>query len=379
MVLYREIIMALKNILRSSLRSFKPYVAGKPIETVRREYGFTGRIAKLASNENPLGVSPKALEAIREHLGEMNLYPDDHSHYFRKKLAEYHNCQLENVFAGSGSAEIIEYAALAFLEGGDEVVTSEHTFAIYTLATKKSGARLLKAPMINGAYRYDMKAIAKIVSDKTKIVFLANPTNPTGTWFTADEFDFLMESLPEDVLVFYDSAYESFCTEDNMPDPYRHFNKGRRIAILRTFSKSLGLAGLRAGYALAPEDIIQGLMMVRMPFNMSRLAQYAAMAAMDDREFIEKSRGHVIEEFAFLREGLKDLPVTIPPSQTNFLFIDTQNDAMWLYAELQKKGVIVRPMVNDGYPNAIRVSVGLRDENAKFLDEFSTLVSRSPK
>ncbi|MBI5535355.1 MAG: histidinol-phosphate transaminase [Deltaproteobacteria bacterium] len=365
----------LKNLLREPLRSFKPYVAGKPIEEVRRELNLSGRIAKLASNENPLGTSPKALEAMHKAIDEVYLYPDDNAYYFRKKVAERFEVGIENVFAAAGSVEVLELAAIAFLNPGDRVVTSQRTFAIYALAAMKAGADLQMAPMIDGGFRYDLPALAALINDKTKIVFLANPTNPTGTWFTKGEFDAFMDRVPADVLVVYDSAYEEYATVDDLPDPMRHFRAGRRLLYVRTLSKAYGLAGMRIGYAIGPADMVHGLMTCRVPFNASLVAQVGAMAAMDDLEFVHKSRDFNAGEIQFLRDGLKDLPVVVPPSQTNFVLIDTKKDANWLFVELQKKGIIVRPMAAAGMPGAIRVSPGLREDNERFVKHLRELLA----
>jgi len=364
-----------KNILRPPLRAFKPYVAGKPIEEVRRQYGLTGRIAKMASNENPLGTSPKALAAMREAVEQVSLYPDDNSFYLRKKIAEAHDVVFENTIAASGSVEVLELAAIAFVEPSDSVVTSEHTFAIYMLSALKIGAKLKMAPMIDGGYRYDLEAIAGLIDETTKIVFLANPTNPTGTWFSGEEFDAFMDKVPPDVLVIYDSAYAEYCPQEDMPDPMKHFRAGRRILYLRTFSKAYGLAGVRAGYAIGPEDIIHGLMTCRVPFNINLVAQAGAMAAIEDEDFVAKAREFNDRELAFLRDGLDELPVVVPPSRANFLLVDTQKDAQWLFAELQKRGVIVRPMGGYGYPGALRVNPWLREDNQKFLDYLADLLA----
>ena len=363
-----------ETILRKPLLAFKPYVAGKPIEEVRRELGLTGRIAKMASNENPLGTSPRALEAMRQAVEEVALYPDDSAYYFRKKVAERFGVEIENVFAASGSVEVLEYAAIAFLYPTDAVVTSQRTFAIYALATKKTGAELRMAPMIDGGYRYDLAAMARLIDDRTKIVFLANPTNPTGTWFTRDEFDAFMKQVPSNVLVLYDSAYEEYTTVDDMPAPLDHFRAGRRLLYARTFSKAHGLAGIRIGFAIGPREIIHGLMTVRFPFNTNLVAQAAAMAAMDDQEFAHRSREFNRGELAFLREGLRDLLVVVPPSQTNFVLVDTRKDSKWLFVELQKRGIIVRPMAEAGMPGAIRVSPGLREDNERFVKCLRELV-----
>jgi len=366
--------MAFKSLLREQLKSFKPYVAGKPIEEVRREHGLTGRIAKLASNENPLGTSPLAVEAMHRAVDQVGLYADDHAYYYRKKIAERHGVDLENVFAAAGSVELLELAAIAFLNEGDEVVTSAGTFPIYYLVTKKAGATLRMVPMTDGGYRYDLDAIARAVNDRTKIIFLANPTNPTGTWFTGEEFDRLVAAVPEDVLIVYDAAYQGFYDEEGMPDPLRHFREGRRVMLSRTFSKAQGLAGIRAGYGVGPADIVAGLMTCRFPFNINLVAQEGAMAAMDDEAFVRRSREHNDAELAFLLENLAGLPVTIPPTRTNFLLIDTKKDAAWLFTELQKRGIIVRPMGGNGFPGAIRVSTGLREDNERFVAEFLRLL-----
>ncbi len=367
--------MTSSNLLREPLRAVRPYVAGKPIEEVRREYGLTGRIAKLASNENPLGTSPKALEAMRKAVEEVSLYPDDSAFYLRNKIAEKHGVAIDNVFVASGSVEVLELCGIAFLDPVDAVVTSEKTFAIYELVARKAGAHLRLAPMIDGGYRYDLRAIADRIDDRVKIVFLANPTNPTGTWFTREEFDSFMERVPRDVLVVYDSAYEEYTTVDDMPDPLHHFREGRRLLYIRTFSKAYGLAGMRIGYAIGPSDILSGLATCRFPFSANLVAQAAALAALDDVDFVRRSREFNQTELAFLREGLASLPVTVPPSQANFLLIDTRKDASWLFIELQKRGIIVRPMGGYGLPHAIRVSPGLREDNIRFLQNLRDLLT----
>jgi len=367
--------MALRTLVRAPLAGFKPYVAGKPIEEVRRELGLAGRIAKLASNENPLGTSPRALAAMREAIEEVSLYPDDSAWCFRQAVARRHGVGMENVFAASGSVEVIELAAVAFLNPGDPVATSERTFAIYALAAKKAGAELRLSRMTDGRYRYDLRALASLVDERVKIVFLANPTNPTGTWFDRREFDAFMERVPPDVLVVYDSAYEEFADQDDMPDPLAHMRAGRRILYLRTFSKACGLAGIRIAYAVGPADVIAGLMTCRFPFNTNLVAQRAAVAAMDDEEFVHRSRDFARAELEFLRRGLAHLPVTVPPTRANFLLVDTNRDAEWLFVELQKRGVIVRPMGGYDLPRALRVSPGLRADNEAFLHHLGELLA----
>ncbi len=365
--------MSDRDYRRPPLRSFSPYVAGKPPEEVKRELGLTGHVAKLASNENPLGPSPKAVEAIRGVLDKLHMYPYDNSYYFKRAAAKHHGVSEDMIFAAAGSVEVIELVGTCLMEEGDEILTSERTFAIYYLATWKAGAKLVTVPMSDG-YAYDLDALAAAITPRTKIVFLANPTNPTGTWFTAEQFEAFMAKVPQDVLVVYDAAYHPYATSGDMPAPLSYLERGRDILVLYTFSKAHGLAGIRAGYAVGPARVISAINQGRFPFNMNIPAQVGAIAALDDDEHIARSRSYNQRELAWLREQLNDLPVTIPPSQTNFLLIDTPKDAKWLFIELQKRSVIVRPMGGYGMPQAIRVSPGSRQENQAFVAAFRELI-----
>ncbi len=365
--------MSDRDYRRPPLRSFTPYVAGKPPEEVKRELGLEGPIAKLASNENPLGPSPKALDAIRGVLDKLHMYPYDNSYYFKEAAAAHHGVTDDMIFAAAGSVEVIELCGTCLLEEGDEVLTSERTFAIYYLTTWKAGAKLITVPMSDG-YTYDLDAIVDAITPRTKLIFLANPTNPTGTWFNAAQFDAFMERVPEDVLVVYDAAYHPYCTAEDMPDPEAWLARGRDVMVMYTFSKAHGLAGIRAGYAVGPSRVIASINQGRFPFNMSIPSQVGAIAALDDHEHIVRSRAYNQTELAWLREQLADLPVTIPPSQTNFLLIDTPADAKWLFIEMQKKAVIVRPMAGYGMPKAIRVSPGSREENQRFVMALRELI-----
>ena len=365
--------MSDRDYRRPPLRSFTPYVAGKPVEEVKRELGLEGPIAKLASNENPLGPSPRALTAIRGVLDKLNLYPYDDSYYFKQAAAQHHGVSDDMIFAAAGSVEVIELCGTCLLEEGDEVLTSERTFAIYYLATRKAGAKLTTIPM-RDSYTYDLEAMAQAITPRTKVIFLANPTNPTGTWFNAATFDAFMEKVPEDTLVVYDAAYHPYCTVTDMPDPEAWLARGRDVLVLHTFSKIHGLAGIRAGYAIGPTRVISAIDQGRFPFNMNIPAQVGAIAAMDDHEHIERSREYNQQELGWMRTQLADLPVTIPPCQTNFLLIDTPTSAERLFIELQKRGVIVRPMTGYGLPNAIRVSPGTRLENERFATALRELI-----
>ncbi len=365
--------MSDRDYRRPPMRGFSPYVAGKPPEEARRELGLTGHVAKLASNENPLGPSPKAIEAIRGALDKLHLYPYDNSYYFKKAAARHHGTSEDMIFAAAGSVEVIELCGTCLMQEGDEILTSERTFAIYYLTTAKAGATLVKVPMRDG-YHYDLDAFLAAVTPRTKIVFLANPTNPTSTRFTAAQFDSFMDALPEDILVVYDAAYHPFASCDDLPDPLKWLERGRDLLVLYTFSKAHGLAGIRAGYAVGPARLVGFINQGRIPFNMNIPAQVAAIAALDDDEHIQRSREYAHRELAWLREQLADLPVFIPPSQTNFLLIETPKDADWLFVELQKRAVIVRPMGGYDMPKAIRVSAGTRPENEAFVAALRELI-----
>lgn len=364
------------RFLRTPLRDFKPYVVGKPIEEVRRDLGIQGRIAKLASNENPLGPSPKAVQAMKEAADQVSFYPEDGAYYFCKKLSEMHDIPMEQVIPAAGSVEILEYAALAWLEPDSEVVTSERSFAIYYLAPAKVGTTVKAAPMPDG-YTYDLDAMVELIGPKTRIVFLANPNNPTGTFIRKGAFDRFMEAVPEEVIVICDEAYTEFISAPDAPDALEWLKRGRNVIVLRTLSKAHGLAGMRIGYGFGPEWAMEDLNKVRFKFSVNRLAQAAGMAALDDEEFLARTRELTIRERDLIRERLADVPgLTIPESQTNFLLIDTQADGQKLFEELQKQGLIVRPMQGYGMPKAIRVSIGLPEDNLRFVEAFRDLHAR---
>lgn len=369
--------MSDRDYRRGAIRGFKPYVAGKPPKEVQREMGIQGPIAKLASNENPLGPSPMALRAMAQVLDRQHFYPFDDSYYFKEAIARHHGVRLAEVFAAAGSVEVIELIGPCLLEPDDEVITSDRTFAIYYLVPRKAGARLVLAPC-KDSYWYDLEAILARVTPRTKVIYLANPTNPTGTWFGRDAFDRFMERLPEDILVVYDEAYCHYVTTDDYPDADAWFRRGRDILILRTFSKAYGLAGVRIGYAYGPERVIAALNLGRFPFNVSFLGQVAGAAALLDTDHVEKSRRFNRQELDWMRAQLQDLDVVLVPSQTNFVLIDTRLDADWLFVELQKRAVIVRPQKAAGMPGAIRVNPGTHEENERFVQAFRQVLASRP-
>ena len=352
-------------------RHLRPYPPGKPIEEVERELGHAA--IKLASNENPLGPSPLAIEAIRRCLERASFYPDGGGYYLREKLAELHEIEMSQVLLGAGSTELIELTAKTCLAPGDEVVISESSFYIYETATLSIGGSLLKVPM--SELTCDLEAMARAVTPRTKIVYLANPNNPTGTFFTADRFERFLSAVPRRVLVVLDEAY---CDYVDAPDYSRSLSEvkaGKNLLVLRTFSKVHGLAGLRIGYGVGCEELIEVLNRVRSPFNASSVAQAAALAALDDDEHVARSIECNRGEMKFLMRELTTMGVGYTPSAANFLLIDTSRDCDDDFRRLLHEGVIVRPMKLYGFPTRLRVTVGTHEDNVTFLEALARVGS----
>jgi histidinol-phosphate aminotransferase len=346
--------------------SLTPYVPGKPIEEVEREYGVSN-VAKLASNENALGPSPKAVAAVCEAAGKMNLYPDGSAFFLRNALAAKLGVEPREVFVGNGSNELIELLVRTFVLDGEEVLTSAQSFVAYKLAAQAHGRTLVEAPM-RARFHYDLEAIKKLLSRRTKVVFLANPDNPTGTWFAEQELVQFLDAVPKDTLVVLDEAYVEFVEAAGFQDALALRRKYANLVVLRTFSKIHGLAGLRLGYGVARPDVVEFIDRVRAPFNVNLIAQAAGVAALDDLEHVERSRALVREERPFLAEGLRSLGATVVPSQGNFLLADFPGrPGKDLFEALLREAIIVRPLGGYGFPTAHRITVGLRSENERCL------------
>jgi histidinol-phosphate aminotransferase len=341
----------------------RPYPPGKPIEEVERELGRTA--IKLASNENPLGPSPKAQEAIKQFVGRLHFYPDGSGYYLREKLAAIHGLGMDQIVLGAGSTDLIELVAKTFLTGGDEAITSESAFYMYRLAIEDMGAALVQVPMRD--LTFDLPAIAHAVSQRTKLIYLGNPNNPTGTIFTAQELDRFMDALPPRVLVVLDEAYYEYVQRPDYSHSVDYVRAGRNILVLRTFSKVHGLAGIRLGYGMGHRELIECLHRIRSPFNASSVAQAAGMAALDDHEHMARSVESNQREMRFLTEELTLLGVRYTHSFGNFLLIDTGRDCEEDFIRLLHEGVIVRPVKLYGFPTSLRVTVGLHEANEKFL------------
>jgi histidinol-phosphate aminotransferase len=346
--------------------SLTPYIPGKPIEEVEREYGVSD-VAKLASNENALGPSPRAVAAAREAMAKVNLYPDGAAFDLRQGLAAKLGVAPQELFVGNGSNELIELLVRTFVLDGEEVLTSAQSFIAYKLAANAHGRTLVEAPM-KARFHYDLDALKKLLSRKTKLIFLANPDNPTGTCFPQSELLPFLDAVQKETLVVLDEAYVEFVNMPGFQDSLALRKKYTNLVVLRTFSKIYGLAGLRLGYGLARPDVVEYIDRVRAPFNVNLVAQAAGVAALGDLEHLERSRALVREERPFLAAGLASVGATVVPSQGNFILADFPGrPGKALFEDLLREGVVVRPMGGYGFPNAQRVTVGLRRENEKCL------------
>ncbi len=347
------------------LKTLPVYQPGRPIEEVARELGLPVEgILKLASNENPLGPSPAGLEAIRKALPQLHRYPDGNAFYLKQKLARKYGVETPQLTLGNGSNEILELIGHALLNPGDEVVVSEYCFAVYPIVAHLFGARLVTIPARNQGH--DLPAMLRAMTPLTKLVFVANPNNPTGTLAPADEVRRLVEETPQHVLVVIDEAYIEFLEDPVDLLPLIRSGHHSNLMLLRTFSKIHGLAGLRVGYGFGHPEIISALEKVREPFNVNSLAQVAAMAALDDAAHIQRTRENNRAGQQFLAAGFRRLKLEFIPSQTNFVMARV-GPGQRVFESLQRQGVIARPLGGYGLPEWLRISVGIPDENARCL------------
>ncbi len=349
------------------IESLRPYEAGRTIESVRKQYGLA-RIAKLASNENPLGASPKAVEAMGRTLAGLNLYPNGGLE-LREVLAQQFDLKVENVIAGSGSEGIMSNIIRAFLCDEDEVLTTEAAFIGFQVLARSRGIKYRTVPYLD--WHYDLPALAAAINENTKIIYLANPNNPTGTIFTKHQFDEFYKHVPERVLIILDEAYFEYAKDNpRYPDSmhYRYDN----VITLRTFSKAYGLAGARIGYGFAHEELIRNLLKVKLPFEPSTPAQAAGVAALADKEFLHRSLELNARGLRLLAAGLADMGLTVVPSEANFIMtvLSSEQEAFRIFEELLSQGVVVRPLKAFGLPNCLRISTGTDEDNSLALHAF---------
>ena len=354
----------LEELIPDYIQGLPPYVPGRPVEEVEQELKITA--VKLASNENPLGPSPKAMEAARRALGEANWYPDGGSKKLRQVLAERFGAKPEEVFVGLGSSEVIDLASRVLLGPGSEGITSEGSFALFSIAIRASGGTLIQTAMRE--FAFDLEAIARAVTPKTRVIYIANPNNPTGTAFGATEFVEFMKRVPGDVLVVLDEAYTEYAERRDLPNATELFGKYNNLLTLRTFSKVYGLAGLRIGYGIGHATLVAEMNKLRTPFNVTSVGQAAALAALGDGEHVRRSVETNRVERKRLFEELTAMGIKAISSETNFVFLDVGAEGKNICDDLLRAGVIVRPLGWMGFPEAVRVSVGSEEQNTHLLD-----------
>jgi len=361
-----------KTLIRRSVLAVNPYVPGKPIEETKRQLGIK-EVIKLASNENSWGASPKALAAIKRALSGINRYPDAQGFYLKKGLAKFFKLIPGNFVLGNGSDELIDVIIKTFLEADENMVTSEGTFLEYEIIAQVNDRKVRKAPL--SCFKYDLEAILGLVNRKTKLIFIANPNNPTGTYVTKDEVDRFIGALPKSVIVVFDEAYDTFIDVDDYPDSLSYLKKKKRVIILRTFSKAYGLAGLRLGYAIASPDLVAYLERIRQPFNVNLLAQVAGLAALEDKDFLAKTRRLTLEGKKLIYQELTRMGLEYVPSVANFILINLGRDSQEVFKLMLKSGVIIRDMRQYGLANFIRVTIGTQQENKKFLHVLNRIIT----
>lgn len=350
------------------------YVTGKPIAYTAREFGLDPEsIDKLASNENPFGPSPKGVAAAQDYLKTVNLYPDGGAYDLIGKIAEFRGMKREQIAVGNGSNEILTMLGKVFLGPDCNAVMSQHSFAVYKLTTMAANSTVVEVPMSAPAFKCDLKAMRAAVTDKTRLVFLANPNNPTGSDLTAKEILDFADSLPETCILVMDEAYTEFI-EDQAPDFRSRINEGKNIICCRTFSKIYGLAGLRVGYCIARPEIIGLINRVRDPFNVNSIAQAAACAAIDDQEYVNFVREKNKEGLKQLMEGFEKMGLPYVKSQANFISVGGFKDPMDAFQALQRMGTIVRPQPQMG--DILRITVGTREQNARLLKNIKAYLGK---
>ncbi len=364
-----------ESLANEHILGIAPYEPGKPIEELERELGIADAI-KLASNENPLAPSNRVQKALVAALTTLNRYPDGSGFYLRQALAKKHGVTAEQVILGNGSNELIELLVRSFLKPGDEAIVPHPSFVVYPMIVQAAGG--IRVMVMLKDYRLDLEAMARATNTLTKLVFIANPNNPTATIVTADEVEHFMGRIPERTIVVFDEAYIEFALGPDFPDALNYIRQGRKVIVLRTFSKANSLAGLRVGYGIADADATALMNRIRQPFNVNSLAQVAALAALEDEahvlecvRMIEAGRHYLYDEFKAL--GLKYVP-----SRANFILVDVGRSAADIYQKLLHQGVIVRPLTSFGMDSTLRITVGTPEENRRLVKVLRAVLRKSP-
>lgn len=363
-----------ESLANEHILAIAPYEPGKPVEELERELGITDAI-KLASNENPLPPSDRVQKAIVAALPTLNRYPDGSGYYLRHALAHKHGLSAEQVILGNGSNELIELAVRTFLKPGDEAVVPHPSFVVYPMIVQAAGG--IRVMVMLKDYRLDLEGMARAITPMTKLVFIANPNNPTATIVTADEVEHFMSRVPERTIVIFDEAYYEFAQGPDFPDTLRYVREGRKVIVLRTFSKANSLAGLRVGYAVADADAVALMNRIRQPFNVNSLAQVAALAALDDEAHVQECVRMIEAGRHYLYEEFKALGLKYVPSRANFVLVDVGHNAADMYQQLLKHGIIVRPMTAFGLESTLRISVGTPEENRRLVRALRAVLAKS--
>lgn len=352
----------------SHIKSIEPYQGGLPIEEVARELDISkSEIVKLASNENPLGISPLANNAIRKSMTEIERYPDGNGYYLKQAIGKKFNLDISQIILGNGSNDILELVARTFLTKNDEAIYSEHAFAVYPLVIKAIGAKGIEAKSLN--FSHDLESFKKAINNKTKVIFIANPNNPTGTLLSKEIVKDFLDYIPKNIIIILDEAYDEYLSDKNKSEAFRWLKDYDNLIISRSFSKAYGLAGLRIGFGVGSSKIIEFMNRIRQPFNVNCIAQSAATASLQDDNFIQLSKKTNDQGMKQITDAFNDLKIKYIPSFGNFISfnLEDENQAMLYYQHLLKNGVIVRPIANYMLPNFLRVSIGLKEENDKFI------------
>ena len=370
--------MSNSSFFRRSIAELVPYEPGKPIDEVQRELGLD-RVVKLASNEGPFGPFPAALEALEQNARELNRYPDGGAFALRVALAERHDVRFEEVVAGSGADGVIDCLCQAVLEAGNEIVCGWPSFPSYVIDAIKLGATPVRVPLLD--HRYNLQGLLDAVTERTKLVYVCHPNNPTGTTNSRAELEAYFDRVPDHVLTVLDQAYFEYIDDPDYVDGItEYFKTGRRVVVLRTFSKIYGLAGLRVGYGIAPEDVVTELAKVRRAFDVTSAAQVAALASLGDEQELERRRDECARERERITGILESAGFAVAgPAVANFVYADAGGDARALFEALLREGVIVRPLDGFGSTSAIRVTVGTPEENMFFADALEKVVSAVTK
>jgi histidinol-phosphate aminotransferase len=362
------------SFFKPAVRDLVPYEPGKPVEEVQRELGLD-RVVKLASNEGPFGPFPEAREALSRAVEELNRYPDGGSYRLRTALAELHDVRFEEIAPGAGSDGVVDYLSQLALDPGDEIVCGWPSFPSYVIDALKLGAVPKRVPLRD--HRYDLDAMLDAVSPKTKLVYVCHPNNPTGTMNTRAELDAFLDAVPDHVVTVLDQAYYEYIDDPDYVDGVECLKAGRRVVVLRTFSKIYGLAGLRVGYAVGPAQLVKSIAKVRRAFDVNSFAQIAALASLDAPEELARRRQVNAEGLVQLERIMRDHDLDPPKSVANFLFAEVGEDSRPLFEQLLREGVIVRPAGGFGAPGAIRVTVGTPEENEIFGEALGRVSARA--